>query len=303
MLPGGEENPVSRDVLGGDHRALLVDLLDRRPVAAPGGRGDGRDPVQRRDGEPAGGGGLGEVRLVQRLLAGVVAVDHLAAERGGLRGARRLALHVVEVVDVGDEGRGEPGAVRGLPAHAGELVPGTRLEPRLVDVVRAEGGVRAREVGAVHLGRVDVREDVLEVAALGRDGHAAVDQRAAAHAAALVHLDPRELLGVEDTDVALHLLVDPEAHEIADRLAGGVREPGGALVRIEHPREDLAVRARRVPAAAHLHDVGRDPRLRQAQRRQVRVAAGGGGPSSSSPIPRAHRGSAPAPAAGRSLGP
>src|SRR5699024_7345193 len=58
---GGEEHLVGRNVLGGDHRALLVDLLDRHPVPAPGGRGDGRDPVQRRDGEPAGGGGLGEV--------------------------------------------------------------------------------------------------------------------------------------------------------------------------------------------------------------------------------------------------
>ncbi|MEV8220970.1 hypothetical protein AB0P16_00710 [Dietzia maris] len=115
---------------------------------------------------------------------------------------------------------------------------------------RRSRGVRAGEVGAVHLGRVDVREDVLEVAALGRDRHAAVDQRAATHAAALVHLDPRELLGVEDPEVALHLLADPEAHEVADRLTGGVREPGGALVRIEHPREDLAVRPRCVPAAA-----------------------------------------------------
>ncbi len=263
---GREEHPIGGDDLGGDDVALLVDLFHRHAVAAAGGRRDLGDAVQSRDRQLPGGRGLREVGLVERLLAGVVAVDDLTAEArlGDLAGS--LLLHVLEVVHVGHESGCETRTLGGLAAGAGELVPLGRLEPRLVDVVDTQTGVGAREVLVVHLVRVDRRQDLLEVVALRGDCHTAVDERAAADAAALVDLDAGEPLGVEDADVPVDALVDAEAHEVADRLIGLVGQPHRALVGVEHPAEDLAVGAGGVPAAAHLDDLRGDSGLRQPQR-------------------------------------
>jgi hypothetical protein len=140
------------------------------------------------------------------------------------------------------------------------------LEPGGVDVVDAEGGVGAREVGAVHRVGVDGRQDLSEVAALGHHRHAAVDQRAAAQPAALVDPDAGEALGVEHAGVSADGPVRRDAQDVADGLVRAGAQPVRAPVRVEHVAEDVAVRAGRLPGHPHLHDAGGDAGPGQAQR-------------------------------------
>lgn len=225
----------------------------------------------RGDGDPAGGPGLGEVGLLQRLLAVVVAVEDLSGDRGLGGGPGGLLLHVVPVVHVGDEDEGEAGALGVLAADAGELVAVDRVEPGRVDQAYPQPGVGPRVVGGVHLLGVHRREDGAEVCAPGRDRHTAVDQRTAADAAALVDDDAAHLLGVQDPGVAGDVPVDREAEEVAQGLLGLGPQPVGALVGAGRVAEDLAVRARGVPGHAHLDHVDVDSGLGQSQ--------GGDGPS------------------------
>lgn len=195
----------------------------------------------------------------------VVAVEDLAVHRGLGDGAGRLLLHVVPVVYVGDEDEGETGALGVLASDAGVLVAGDGVEPGRVDEAHPEPGVGAGVVGVVHLVGVHGRQDGAEVRPLGGDGHAAVDERAAADSAALVDDDAAHFLGVEDARVLGHGLVDRESEEVAERRLGLGAQPVGAVVGIGGVGEDLAVAAGGVPGHAHLDHVDVDAGLGQAQ--------------------------------------
>ena len=154
-----------------------------------------------------------------------------------------------------------------LPTHAGVLVVGGSLEPVGVDRSDAEGGVGAWVVGGVHLGGVHRGEDRSEVLPLRGDGHASVDERAAADPSPLVDGDAGEVLGVQDAGVLRDVLVDGESEEVAERLFGPRTHPEGPIVGRAHLRVDLAVRAGRDrgPVLTHLDHVDVDAGLRQPQ--------------------------------------
>lgn len=148
-----------------------------------------------------------------------------------------------------------------FPADPGVLVAVDAVEPGGIDGGDAQAAVGSGVVGVVHLLGVDRREDGAEVLPARGDGHAAVDQGPAADAAALVDGDAGELLGVQDPGVAVDVLVDGEAEEVAQRLLGPGPQPEGAVVGPGGVGEDLAVRARRVPGHAHLDHMDVDSGL------------------------------------------
>ncbi len=202
---------------------------------------------------------------LQGLLAVVVAVEDLAGQRRLGDGPGRLLLHVVPVVHVGHEDEREAGPLGVLTADPRVLVAGGAVEPGRVDGADAQPGVGPRVVGGVHLVGVDRRQDGGEVLPLGGDRHAAVDQRAAADAAALVDRDAAEVLGIQDAGVARDVPVDGEAEEVVERRLGPGAQPVGPVVRLARVAEDLAVGAGRVPGHAHFDHVHVDARLGEAQ--------------------------------------
>ena len=132
--------------------------------------------------------------------------------------AGRLALHVPEVVDVRHEGGLQAGVLGVGAGDPGEAVPLRGLEPGGVDVVDAEHGAGAREVGAVHLVGVDLGNCSAKYDRQRRRRHAAVDERAAADPAADVHGHVVVVHAVQDAGVGLMSLLTTSSHR---KLASG----------------------------------------------------------------------------------
>ncbi len=135
--------------------------------------------------------------------------------------------------------------------------------------------VRARGKYVPYIWGVDGGELLGEVRLERGDGHAAVDQRAAADASAHVHGHVVVVHAVQDSGVQADVLVDDvQPQEGGERGLGAGLEPHGALVGGGGGTEHLAVRARGVPEAAHLQHEGGDPGLPEPERGDRAAVAG-----------------------------